>query len=152
MGNPDTGASVVVRINDRGPFVAGRDLDLSEAAATVLGLRVSGTARVNCRVLLPEEVAAYGLPGAGPLAKAPALPPPPIQGSTCRIQVASFRDAANARATQDRLRLSGIPSVLEMAGAYTRVVIPAAPAAQVEALSERLRSLGYRDLQLVWTK
>ncbi len=142
----------MVRINDRGPFVAGRDLDLSEAAATVLGLRVSGTALVNCRVLLPEEVAAYGLPGAGPQAKAPALPPQALQGSSCRIQVASFRDGANARATQDRLRLSGIPSVLEQARAYTRVVIPSVPAAQVEALRERLRSLGYRDLQLVWTK
>lgn len=152
VSNPDTGASVVVRINDRGPYVAGRDLDLSEAAATILGLRVSGTARVNCKVLYPEEVAAYGLPGAGPQAKAPALPPPALLGTTCRIQVASFRDGANARATQDRLRLSGIAAVLEAAGAYTRVVIPAAPAAEVEALTERLRSLGYRDLQLVWTK
>lgn len=43
--------SVVVRINDRGPRVRGRGLDLSEAAANTLGMRHRGVARVHVEVL-----------------------------------------------------------------------------------------------------
>lgn len=48
---PATGRTVQVRINDRGPFVRGRDLDLSEAAAESLGMIAAGVARVQTRVL-----------------------------------------------------------------------------------------------------
>lgn len=39
-----------VRINDRGPFVPGRILDLSRGAALALGMMQDGTARVNLRI------------------------------------------------------------------------------------------------------
>jgi rare lipoprotein A len=45
--NLNNGRSVVVRINDRGPFVAGRIIDVSKAAASALGMLGSGTARVK---------------------------------------------------------------------------------------------------------
>jgi rare lipoprotein A (peptidoglycan hydrolase) len=45
--NPDTGRSVVVRINDRGPFVRGRSLDLSHGAAQRIGLTGKGVGRVR---------------------------------------------------------------------------------------------------------
>ena len=44
-----SGKSVEVRINDRGPFVAGRMIDLSEAAATRIGLTTEGVGRVRLR-------------------------------------------------------------------------------------------------------
>ena len=44
--NPRNGKSVIVRINDRGPFIRGRVLDLSKAAATKLGFRNRGTTSV----------------------------------------------------------------------------------------------------------
>jgi rare lipoprotein A len=47
----DTGASVTVRINDRGPFVEGRIIDLAAAAGDVLGLRAAGVARVELRIV-----------------------------------------------------------------------------------------------------
>jgi rare lipoprotein A len=40
--NPDTGRSVWVRVNDRGPYAGGRDLDLSQAAAQAIGLAGAG--------------------------------------------------------------------------------------------------------------
>ncbi|MBD1914340.1 MULTISPECIES: septal ring lytic transglycosylase RlpA family protein [Cyanophyceae] len=52
--NVSTGQSVVVRINDRGPFSHGRVIDLSAAAATNIGLRASGVARVQLEVLSAE--------------------------------------------------------------------------------------------------
>jgi peptidoglycan lytic transglycosylase len=45
--NPDTGRSVVVRINDRGPYVHGRSLDLSHGAAKQIGLTGKGVGRVQ---------------------------------------------------------------------------------------------------------
>jgi rare lipoprotein A len=46
-----TGRSVTVTINDRGPYIAGRIIDLSSAAAGQLGMKSSGVARVNVTVL-----------------------------------------------------------------------------------------------------
>jgi rare lipoprotein A len=46
-----TGKSVVVRINDRGPFIKGRVIDLSRRAARELGMIHSGVARVRVEVL-----------------------------------------------------------------------------------------------------
>ncbi|WP_035990270.1 septal ring lytic transglycosylase RlpA family protein [Leptolyngbya sp. KIOST-1] len=51
--NLSTGQSVVVRINDRGPFSGGRVIDLSAAAASQIGLRASGVGRVQIDVLSP---------------------------------------------------------------------------------------------------
>jgi len=49
--NLENGRSIVVRINDRGPFVNGRIIDLSEKAAELLGYRIQGTARVQVTFL-----------------------------------------------------------------------------------------------------
>ena len=48
---PLTGRSVIVRINDRGPWLKGRDLDLSEAAAIKLGIHEKGIAPVEMALL-----------------------------------------------------------------------------------------------------
>jgi rare lipoprotein A len=78
---------VVVRINDRGPFVAARIIDLSKAAAEVVDMTISGTAPVVIEqvfnlalgpVANPVPVAApASLPNPVPVA-APALPPSPV--------------------------------------------------------------------------
>jgi Lytic transglycolase len=47
----DTGRSVIVRINDRGPFKPGRIIDLSDAAAEALGMRMMGLAQVKIDVV-----------------------------------------------------------------------------------------------------
>ncbi len=49
--NLNNGRSVTVRINDRGPFIAGRVIDLSRAAAQSVGMTGSGLARVSISVL-----------------------------------------------------------------------------------------------------
>jgi rare lipoprotein A len=53
--NLDNGQSVVVRINDRGPFHDGRVIDLSYAAAVKLGITDKGTGRVEVRGLTPAD-------------------------------------------------------------------------------------------------
>ena len=53
--NLDNGRSIVVRVNDRGPFHAGRVIDLSYAAAVKLGYRDRGTARVRVEALTEDD-------------------------------------------------------------------------------------------------
>ena len=53
--NLDNGKSVVVRVNDRGPFHAGRVIDLSYAAAVKLGITQRGTGRVQVRALTGND-------------------------------------------------------------------------------------------------
>ncbi len=76
--------SVEVTVNDHGPYVKGRQLDLSHKAATVLGMIGPGTANVRMDVLQTP-------PGG------PAL------GQRYFVQVGSFADADNARLLQQRL-------------------------------------------------
>ena len=67
--NLDNGKSVVVRVNDRGPFHDGRVIDLSYAAAVKLGITARGTGNVEVRGLTAKEAAAQPM-----LAKADAKP------------------------------------------------------------------------------
>jgi rare lipoprotein A len=55
--NLDNGRSVVVRVNDRGPFVSGRVIDLSPAAARQLDMLRAGVARVKLEVLGTSSLA-----------------------------------------------------------------------------------------------
>ncbi|MGC8792977.1 MAG: septal ring lytic transglycosylase RlpA family protein, partial [Bryobacteraceae bacterium] len=80
--NLENGRRVQVRINDRGPFVEGRIIDLSRAAARALGLLGSGTARV--RLVL------VGLPSSP-------------QGGWFAVQTGAFRERANAERQRRRL-------------------------------------------------
>ncbi len=78
LGN---GRSVIVRINDRGPFRTDRIIDLSYAAAHRLGYVQAGSARVEVEAILPRKTSAVGEPGsprvevAGAGAPRSAFPP-----------------------------------------------------------------------------
>ena len=56
--NPRTGKEVVVRINDRGPFIKGRVIDLSKAAAKALGIKGRGHDAVVLREAVPDKAPA----------------------------------------------------------------------------------------------
>ena len=99
--NLDNGSSVVVRVNDRGPFHEGRVIDLSYAAAVKLGIIARGTGRVEVRALVPGEddgvrVAAGGRPTAPatphPAAAPPASRPAPVPAQTAPAAPATALD------------------------------------------------------------
>jgi len=75
--NVANGRSVVVRINDRGPFLAGRVVDLSYTAAWKLGYIEAGSARVEVETLLPGASVAAATPAPRPAA-APIPPAAPV--------------------------------------------------------------------------
>lgn len=79
--NLENGRSVVVRVNDRGPFHDGRVIDLSYAAAVKLGMVDRGTARVEVRALTPRDVDKAPRQAARapePATTAPATPATPM--------------------------------------------------------------------------
>ena len=84
----DNGRDVQVRINDRGPFVEGRIIDLSYGAAKALGMAVAGIANVRLDIL-----------GYGP--QASPVPPPGIFA----VQVGAFRDLRNAERLKARIEM-----------------------------------------------
>ncbi len=91
--NLDNGRSVIVRVNDRGPFVKDRLIDLSYAAARALGFAEHGTAHVRVQTLENNS------PQPAPAHDAPA---PASAGRY--IQVGAFASQANAMAMQQRLQ------------------------------------------------
>lgn len=54
--NPKNGKSVIVRINDRGPYIEGRELDLSKGAAIELGILAKGVAKVKIQEVALNEI------------------------------------------------------------------------------------------------
>jgi len=84
--NLESGQSVDVRINDRGPFVEGRIIDLSYSAAQAIGLVGPGTARVRLEILNPNLVTGT------------AAPP-----GVFAVQVGAFKDRSKAERLKGRI-------------------------------------------------
>jgi rare lipoprotein A len=112
--HPKSGKSVVVRINDRGPFHAGRIVDLSYAAAHRLGIAQGGSGEVELELLQPPFAAPLPAPPAiastatAEVTPAPVAEPVPIASSTLSregfyVQLAAFGNFANAQAFQQRM-------------------------------------------------
>ena len=100
-----SGKSVVVRVNDRGPFLHGRIIDLSFAAASRLGIAQKGSGEVEVEAILPggAYVAAAPLPPVAPppsagRAPAPAEPVPAEAADGFVVQLGAFGNYANAQA------------------------------------------------------
>jgi rare lipoprotein A len=131
--NLENERTAVVRINDRGPFVGGRIIDLSYAAARVLDMVGPGTARVRLEVL-------KGYPAAGPV-------PAAVRWS---VQVGAFAVQENAYAMRRKLE-ARYPEVfiltLETPGrTYYRVRVRAKDKAAAMETARRLADEGFAVL------
>jgi rare lipoprotein A len=91
--NLSNGKQVDVRITDRGPFVRGRVIDLSMAAARQIDMVRAGTARVRLKVIVP--------PVNQPPAK--ALDRPEIRAAGYTVQVGAFSDPSRAESLREAL-------------------------------------------------
>lgn len=105
--NVETGRSIVVRINDRGPFSDGRIIDLSRGSAEALGLLQRGVGEVRVRYLGRAPRLGTGRPTQYAAADAPPPPrrsaPPPPESGPYWIQAGAFRDPGAARRVADGL-------------------------------------------------
>ena len=71
--NPANGRSVVVRVNDRGPFLNDRVMDLSYAAAHRLGIAQRGSGEVEVEAILLDDVLTAGAPALPPVVPRPVV-------------------------------------------------------------------------------
>jgi rare lipoprotein A len=152
------GKRVVVKVNDRGPFVDNRLIDLSYAAATELDMVRTGTTRVEVRAVAPPLdgfrsspiVAAVGEPVAVPVVAAP-----PALVERMFVQIGAFSQAENAERLAARLRASGFANSTVVSAADDRrrlhrvLLGPIADAGEFDQLSARLRAIGVSGSRLV---
>ena len=129
--NLANGKSVQVRINDRGPFVSGREIDLSKAAATKLDMIGSGTARVKLEIV----------DGTG-------VETPVYEKNVDKwdIQLGAFAQKANANTFAQRLMKAGFENVVfQKSGNLTKVVIRDIETDNVQSILDKLEYEGFTD-------
>jgi rare lipoprotein A len=152
------GKRVVVKVNDRGPFVDNRLIDLSFAAATALDMVGTGTTRVEVRAVAPPQ---GGLGGSVVAAAPQALPPdasaavPAESIEQMFVQIGAFSQPENAERLVARLRASGFanPTVVsepDNRRKMHRVLLgPIADSVEFDQLNARLRAIGVSGSRLV---
>jgi len=139
--NLGNGRSVVVRVNDRGPFVDNRIIDLSYTAAWKLDMLRTGTAFVEVEALLPGQTTVTA-------AAVPPPPPPPLAATRgWYVQAGAFAVEDNASRLVARLKAAGIADVTlrnpGKDGTLWRVRIgPVADVAGYDQMITRLSALG----------
>jgi len=150
--NLGNGRSIVVRINDRGPFVGNRIVDLSYTAALKLDVVRTGTALVELRVVGPT---ADGVAQPAPVV-ATAAPVPAAAPATpvLYIQVGAYGDAANAQRVLTRLQGAGFSNAFSISAEsggrrLQRIRVgPISTVEQFDALAARLATLGFPEARL----
>jgi rare lipoprotein A len=175
--NLQNGRSVVVRVNDRGPFVGNRIIDLSYTAASKLDMLRNGTAMVEVRSIGP---ASGGAPLTAPLTATPlsaaaeapppgsaesALPPAASPDSSAGIstvpvpralfiQAGAFSDPKNAERLVEKLRGGGYGKLFvrdnEIAGRrmYRVRIGPVPNVAEFDRIVAALERTGVNDAHL----
>jgi rare lipoprotein A len=174
--NLDNGRRLKVRVNDRGPFVDGRILDLSRAAAFELGFARAGLARVRVRYVGPAPLG--GPDGGGlRLAAAPApqisraqisspqisrpqpsqiltLQPPLAAANRYEVVVGAFANLSSAQKLVDRVAPAGVAMVkpVQRDGVtlYRVVVGALADEAKALAVREQMLAFGLGDARIVY--
>ena len=116
VSNLRNGRSVIVKINDRGPFHENRVIDLSYAAASKLGILGKGTGLVEVETIDPNTYAANK-----PLRSVPASQPKPSRRAATTtnqaqlyLQLGAFSSRSNAERLQARLSSSELPAELRI--------------------------------------
>jgi rare lipoprotein A len=174
--NLDNGRTLVVRINDRGPFVDGRIIDLSRRSAQLLGVDRPGLARVRVKRVFPEgdwaretpakpvlvaalPVVAPAAPAAEPVVTAAAAPSPvlvdlpgPVGAAAAAarfIQVAALSDEGRARALASVLGDFGPAGAYAAPNGLWRVRIGPLDAERAASLVEDVRAAGYPQARVL---
>ena len=141
--NLENHRSVIVRINDRGPFVGNRELDLSYAAAKNLEIDKEGTGAVEIKVISPAQA----LPQLQKIAA--------TQDQNIYLQIGSFGSAKKAMKLKNKLTANNLPepdirlSTYKKSTLYKVQLGPIDSTAKANQLNEQLAKIGITDTQFV---
>lgn len=137
--NLKNGKSVVVRVNDRGPFKDGRIIDLSYTAAAKLDMLKDGTTFVEVRALTPQTNESTA---------------PTATASNLFVQAGAFSTEANASSLLERLRAQGVQNGFvrrdDVNGRtlYRVRIGPLPSVGEFDRIVAKLKSLGLADARL----
>ncbi len=171
--NLANGKTCEVRVNDRGPFVASREIDLSKAAAVKLDMIGTGTAKVKLEIVkrgaetkLSQQTAASAskimakLGGSSasantskPKTTSPKKSVKLTPGTFWDIQLGAFSSKENAKEFARKVSRAGFKNIVLQttntdSGPITRVAIKEVPAEKVRATQERLSNAGFFEQTL----
>lgn len=145
----ETGRRIRVRVNDRGPFVSGRIIDLSPKAAQQLGLIGRGSTRVRVRYIGP----ASGLVTDPVITQSSPPPPlPPAASPGFHIQAAAFADRSNAEKAVAVLSVQGYAYIIAVPRGSTtlyRVDVDCPSGAAPIEFRARVIAAGFPQARLV---
>lgn len=177
--NLENGRKVIVRVNDRGPFVGDRIIDMSRAAARELGFESKGLAKVRVRYVGRAPLGGGGDPGVRraqaptPPASLPSAPipysqlassaPPPVVAPppaaaapapalmvSYRVQAGAFGDRVNAERAVNQLAHAGQAVIEPTQGGLYRVVLEAgADEGQAWVVRDQVASAGFADARVI---
>jgi len=151
--NLDNGRTLTVRINDRGPFVDGRIIDLSRRSAQLLGVDGPGLAKVRVKRVYPKGDWATLTPP-----KPATMAPVPVRGGQGAIspqtparyiQVAALSEEARAQALASVLADFGPTAATPTQNGLWRVRIGPVTADKAADVLQEVRGAGYPDARLV---
>ena len=165
--NLANGKTCEVRVNDRGPFVLNREIDLSKAAATKLGMIGTGTTKVKLEIVkkgantkISQQTAAsaakimkkmYGdtattsASASTSTSTTKKLEP----GTYWDIQLGAFKSKDNAKAFASKVSKAGFKDiVLQTTDGITRVALKKVPASTVTDTQNKLASAGFTEQTL----
>lgn len=128
--NMENGKSVEVRINDRGPFVAERIIDLSMAAAKEIDMVARGVAKVGINIIKMGDGKTFHNNVA--------------EAEKYDIQLASYKEKTNAEKLYLRLVSEGLKPDYQNSGAYIRVVILNVKKSDLDRVRKKLDELGVK--------
>lgn len=170
--NLDNGKSVNVRVNDRGPFAKGREIDVSKAAAEALGMVKNGTAKVSLTIVSDATAEVTGTKIASGSASekkqsATAKSPAPASSAVSKaaeiaekarkreeqiaslrwdVQIGAYGKKSNAENMAKRLSDAGFKNVVFQNGpSVTRVVLHDLPTDDVQQTLIDLEKAGFTD-------
>ena len=150
--NLSNGKSVQVRVNDRGPFVAGREIDLSKAAAKKIGMITSGTAKVKIQIVKMGKNDKLSQQTAKSAAKMMEKIEPKKQvqinpNKMYEIQIGSYSVKDNATKVGQKIKKAGIKNVvLRKSKTNYQVVIKDISGSKVNETKKTLAKIGFTEI------
>ncbi len=170
--NLANGKTCQVRVNDRGPFVASREIDLSKAAAVKLGMIGSGTTKVKLEIVkkgpytklsqqtaasaskIMEKLGGSSEKSSSSTTKASAKTKPPVKltaGTYWDIQLGAFSTKENAKDFARKLSKAGFKNIVLQTSdskGIVRVAIKKVPASKVTDTQSKLAAAGFTEQTL----
>lgn len=153
--NLDNGKKIKVRVNDRGPFVSGRIIDMSRAGADALGFSGKGTARVRVRYIGPapargkDRTLQYAGLARDEEPRALSVP----RGDDWLVQAGAFAERGNAEKAVHSLRDVGrakiVPSKRDGRTLYRVVIESGRDVAGAGRLRDQVAMAGFPDAKLI---